>query len=310
MSYFDRLITSLKFLAFMERRNFLNTCGLLLGSAFIPPSFSFSFQDHSLKELRNNIGYFTERGGTILWFVSPEGIALVDSQFPASVEHLLTLLAIEDRTIDVLFNTHHHRDHSSGNIVFESRKTPVVAHRNSKKNQAAVAKRRQIESSQYYPSITFDKNWTLSLGQEKIRCHYFGAAHTDGDAVIHFENSNICHVGDLVFNRRFPYIDKTAGANIENWIAVLEQIQKTFDKDTSFIFGHCGPGWKITGSLEDVKAMRNYLIQLLETVRKALKAGQTRDAIMTMKSIPQAEEWQGKGIERSLTAAYEELALE
>jgi glyoxylase-like metal-dependent hydrolase (beta-lactamase superfamily II) len=37
--------------------------------------------------------------------------------------------------------------------------------------------------------------------------HYFGAGHTNGDSIIHFERAN-AHCGDLVFNRRYPVVDQ------------------------------------------------------------------------------------------------------
>ena len=117
----------------------------------------------------------------------------------------------------------------------------------------------------------------------------------------------MAHIGDLVFNRRFPYIDKGAGANIANWVEVLEAAIKKFDKDTIFVFGHAFDPEKVTGNKEDLKAMQNYLSKLLIFAEKEIKAGKDRESIQVAKSIPGAEEWQGRGIERSLTAAYDEL---
>ena len=63
--------------------------------------------------------------------------------------------------------------------------------------------------TQLYPDTTFSESWSQKVGRETITARYYGRAHTDGDAVIHFENANIVHCGDLVFNRRFPYIDRS-----------------------------------------------------------------------------------------------------
>jgi glyoxylase-like metal-dependent hydrolase (beta-lactamase superfamily II) len=60
-----------------------------------------------------------------------------------------------------------------------------------------------------YQDITFGDSWKQKIGKESIRTYYFGAAHTNGDAIIHFEKANIAHMGDLLFNQRPPVIDKT-----------------------------------------------------------------------------------------------------
>lgn len=259
--------------------------------------------------LRNQVGYFTERGGTIGYFIDKEGIAVVDTQFPEQSQHLISeIQKLTDRKIDLLINTHHHGDHTSGNIAFKGIVNTVVAHENSKKNQMRVAEENNRADTQLYPETTFSKEWKGKAGKETIRMTYFGAAHTDGDALVHFENANVVHAGDLIFNRRFPYIDKTAGANIKSWIEVLEQAQKIYDNDTLFIFGHSDNGFEVIGKKSDVKSFQNYLSRLLETVDAAIKSGKSEEEIMKITSIKGADEWKGDGISRSLSAAYMELA--
>jgi glyoxylase-like metal-dependent hydrolase (beta-lactamase superfamily II) len=158
-----------------------------------------------------------------------------------------------------------------------------------------------------YPDQIFTDTWKTSVGREKIKAHYFGAAHTNGDAIIHFEHANIAHMGDLIFNRRYPVIDRSAGANIKNWIEVLNKTLSTFDEETVFIFGHAFDPEKVTGNKEDIKAMQNYLSKLLQFVEGEIKLGKSKEEIIKARSIPGVAEWQGAGIERGLTAAYEEL---
>ncbi|MBK7010676.1 MAG: hypothetical protein IPH36_19630 [Saprospiraceae bacterium] len=49
-------------------------------------------------------------------------------------------------------------------------------------------------------------------------------------------------IGDLVFNRRFPYIDKGAGASIQGWISVHDAPLRYLDDTTQIICGHAGQG--------------------------------------------------------------------
>ena len=53
--------------------------------------------------------------------------------------------------------------------------------------------------------------------------------------------------------------------------------------------------------------MQNYLAKLLQFVEGEIKAGKSKEEVVKAKSIPGVSEWQGDGIERGLTAAYEEL---
>lgn len=291
------------------KNSILTGAGLSLANSQLFAQLLNQETPYKMTLLRDKVGYFTERGGTIGYFIDKEGIAVADTQFPEQSQHLISeIQKLTDRKIDLLINTHHHGDHTSGNIAFKGIVNTVVAHENSKKNQMRVAEENNRADTQLYPETTFSKEWTGKAGKETISMKYFGAAHTDGDALVHFENANVVHAGDLIFNRRFPYIDKTAGANIKSWIEVLEQAQKIYDNDTLFIFGHSDNGFDVIGKRSDIQAFQNYLSRLLETVDAAIKSGKSEEEIMKITSIKGADEWKGDGISRSLSAAYMELA--
>jgi glyoxylase-like metal-dependent hydrolase (beta-lactamase superfamily II) len=295
----------------MHRRQFLTTSGYSLALLALMNNKALSGilrQSYDFRLLRNNVGIFTEQGGTIAWLANKDGIAVVDSEFQEPANHLIGELKKQSAVpFRYLINTHHHGDHTSGNIAFKGLTGKVVAHENSLTNQKRVAAEQKSEDKQLYPDTTFRDDMDVRVGGENIKLYYYGAAHTDGDAIIHFENANIVHMGDLVFNRRYPYIDKTAGADIRNWIKVLDKAAGKFDKDTTYIFGHALDPKKVTGNREDLIAFRDYLNRLLEQVGREIKAGRSKEQILDIKAIEGAPEWQGEGIGRSLTAAYEEL---
>ena len=84
--------------------------------------------------LTENIGIFSEKGGTIFFHLSKEGIVVVDTQFPDTALHLIDELKKKtEKPFKLIVNTHHHGDHSSGNIAFKDLVTTVVAHQNLKK---------------------------------------------------------------------------------------------------------------------------------------------------------------------------------
>ncbi|MCK7530602.1 MAG: hypothetical protein MZV63_05935 [Marinilabiliales bacterium] len=130
-------------------------------------------------------------------------------------------------------------------------------------------------AAQLYPDTLFDKEWSAKVGEEVVTLN-ISRQHIQMVMPWHFENSNIVHMGDLVFNRRYPYIDKTAGASIKNWIEVLEKAQKIYDKDTQFIFGHADNGFEVIGTKDDIKVFQSYLSRLLDQVGADIKAGKAR----------------------------------
>jgi cyclase len=296
----------------MNRRHFIHYSTLAMGGVSLldHPLFAQLAADdpYKMKMVRDKVGVFTEKGGTIAYLRTKEGWVVVDSEFPEQAQHLIDALKkTSDVPIHLLMNTHHHGDHTGGNIAFKGMVEHVVAHENSLKNQKAVAEKAKTDDKQLYPDTTFSEGWKKKVGGESIRTYYYGPGHTNGDGLIHFENANVLHMGDLVFNRRYPFVDRSAGASVKSWITVLDKTLTTFDAKTVFVFGHAFDPEKITGNKEDIKAFKDYLEKLLVFVGQEIKAGKSKEEVMKATAVPGVTEWQGDGISRSLQAAYEEL---
>jgi len=295
----------------MKRRSFIQNTALTFGAMtlFQQNILSSLFEDPwKIKMLTDNLGIFMEKGGTIAFLLAKKEIVVVDSQFPDQSKHLIDELKKKsENPFTLLINTHHHSDHTAGYISFKGIVEHVLAHENSLKNQKEVAIKNKSEDKQLYPDKTFSDTWDEKFGKEKICLYYYGAGHTNGDALIHFQHANIVHMGDLVFNRRHPFVDRGAGANMKSWMEVLDKAVNKFDTNTQYIFGHAGTGYEVTGKADDLKKFGDYLGNVLKFVDGEIKAGKTKEEILKNKIIPGGEEWKTDGIERPLTAAYEEL---
>ncbi len=297
----------------MQRRSFIKNAAFSMGAlALLNQSSLAQFiadPAWKIKMLTAEIGIFSEKGGTILFMITKKGVVVIDAQFPDTAQHLIDEIKNKtNKPFRLLINTHHHGDHTAGNFAFKGIVPHVLAHANSKINQEKAAVTQKTEAKQLYPDQTFTDTWCEKIGKEKICLHYFGAGHTNGDSMVHLQNSNIVHMGDLVFNRRHPYIDKTAGADIANWIVLLEKATKTFDNNTIYISGHAGNGYETTLNKEDVLLFRDYLENVLKFTDAEMQAGKTKEEILKATEIPGSPQWKGDGIQRSLTAAFEELS--
>ena len=295
----------------MNRRSFVRNAGFSFGALpLLGSNWVIQFiqeNPYKMKMLRNGVGIFTEKGGTIAYYISKKNIAVVDAEFPEQSKHLIDALQKDPGLpFEILINTHHHGDHTSGNISYKGIVPHVAAHTNSLLNQQRVAREKNTESEQLYPDITYGDTWEYNKMKENIKTYYYGPAHTNGDSIIFFPHANIAHVGDLVFNRRWAFVDRSSGASIKNWIVVLDKIQQEFDNDTLFVFGHAYDPEKVTGNKADIKAMQDYLKNLLAFVNSQIKAGKTKEEILKATAIPGVTEWQGDGISRGLESAYEE----
>jgi glyoxylase-like metal-dependent hydrolase (beta-lactamase superfamily II) len=274
-----------------------------------PPQTAFA-------TVRGTVGTFIGQGGTIGWHIAPDGLVVVDAQMPATAKICLDGVTQRSagRRIDCLVNTHHHWDHTAGNGVFKDAVAKILAHANVPGLQKAAAATQAPQpgmpgpNDQVYATATYTNTWREDVGKEVLALKHYGPAHTGGDSVVTFEKANVAHMGDLVFNRRHPFIDRPGGASIAGWITVLEHTIKDHGADTIYVFGHAGPKFPVTGSRADLAYMRDYLTALTDYVGTAMKAGTSRDVIIKRTDVLKGFEDHGPLIERVLTAAYDELA--
>ena len=260
--------------------------------------------------IRRNVGFFTGRGGTIGYLVDPAGVAVVDSQFPDAAKLCLDGLneRSKNRAVDVLINSHHHDDHTLGNVVFKGTAVSIVAHAKAAEHMKSRPGRGAAASEQLFPTATFTEEWRRQIGDEWVRARHYGNAHTSGDAVITFERANVAHMGDLMFNRRQPVVDRPAGASFKNWISVLEKAAADHANDTVYIFGHAGASLPVTGSRADVMVMRDFLTGLLTFVQAEIKAGKSKELVIATKSPIPGFDSHGPASPAVLTAAFDELS--
>ena len=326
----------------LSRRDFLaRSAGVLAATSFAQSAIAHAMQQAApaapqaptwtptFTDVRRNVGFYTGRGGTIGYLIDKGAVVVVDSQFPDSAKACLD--GLNDRSknhgVDLLINSHHHGDHTGGNIVFKGIAKRVLAHERAVELQKMVASQPPRAGGppppeQLYADRTLTTTWREQLGDEWISCKFYGRAHTSGDITITFERANVVHCGDLMFNRRHPVIDRPAGASMKNHISVLEAIAKDHNNNTIYIFGHAGnqpvpagsaPAapimFPVTGPRAELMYFRDYLTALLAYVQGEIKAGKTRDEIAAVRTPLPRFETHGNLTAAILGGAYDDITI-
>lgn len=299
----------------VNRRDFVKT-SMLAGVAGVVPAAPAAAQPAAappapavFTPLRRNVGIFNQRGGTIGWLVSPDGLLVVDSQFADTAPNLLAgLKERSPRQIDVLINSHHHPDHTGGNGVLRPAAKQIVAHVRAAENLKVQSER--AKTTPTMPDVTFPDTWSVTLGDETVRARHWGPAHTGGDVSIHFEQANVVHLGDLLNNRGYANVDGPAGASVHGWIQVLEKMAAAYPADALYVFGHAEAGHPFIGTRGDLHYQRDYFTAVVEMARRARREGRAKEELAQVEVLPKFEHHGGikarLGI--ALTLAYDELA--
>jgi cyclase len=270
----------------MNRRQFLLSSSASVAGVVLSRNVSFAQAPAQpapptvtrFEDLRRGVGMFIGRGGTIGYLINNDGAVGVDSQFIDTAEICVAGLKQKaPKGIAMLINTHHHGDHTGGNKAYGT--SNIVAHENCLKSHRATTEK--TADQQAYASKTFKDVWTEKFGNETIEARYFGPGHTGGDAVIHFQNANVMHMGDLLFNRAHPNIDRAQGARIDNWITILDTVSKRANNDTIIIAGHAKDN-NVRNGRAELAHFRNYLTAVLDHARAGVKAGQSKEEVQKL----------------------------
>lgn len=230
--------------------------------------------------LTDHIYMLKGAGGNIGISTGDDGVFMIDDQFaPLSIKITKAISTISDQSVTFLVNTHFHGDHTGGNANFKAQGAYIVAHDN-------VRKRLQNDNdrgSEALPVITFSDDTTFYLNGDTIYVTHVHNAHTDGDALVYFMESNVLHAGDTFFNGRFPYIDIARGGGIQGDIEAAKKGLMLVNDDTIIIPGH--------GSKATKADYQNYLAMLegvYANIQVAIAEGKTEDDIAMMESLTSA----------------------
>lgn len=236
-------------------------------------------------------------GGNIGVSVGSDGILIVDDQFAGLSEKIeAALVKLEHATVRFVLNTHHHGDHTGGNAMLAEKGATILSHRN-------VRKRLADEGKDGLPMITFDESVSVHFNAEEIKLIHLGPGHTDGDSVVHFTGANVIHMGDLLFNGRFPYVDLGNGGSVDGYIESVRTVLSHATAETKIIPGH-GP----LATMDDLKQFHAMLQETVEMVRQAKSAGKSLDEIQTAGLPDKYKDW-GAGFittDRWIETIYQE----
>ena len=276
-----------------NRSLFLWLGSVLLFAHPIAAQTDWSKVEIKATKVAGNIHMLEGAGGNIGVSVGEDGILIVDDQFaPLADKIKAALKSLGEGKLKFVLNTHWHGDHTGGNAAF-GREAPVIAHENVRKRlsteqKSEVFKRTTPASpKEALPVITFGQSLSVHFNGEEIRVIHFPQGHTDGDSVIFFTSSNVVHMGDDFFARRFPFVDLESGGTVLGLTKNIGDILAKLPADVKIIPGH-GP----ISTVDDLKLYHRMLVETTDIVRKKMAAGRTLDQIKA-DGVP--EEWKPWG---------------
>jgi len=246
-------------------------------------TYSQNFDSVQIKttKLTESIYMLEGSGGNIGVLVGNDGIIIIDDQFGPLTEKIKTALSkISDKPVKFVINTHFHGDHAGGNENFGKQGAIIVAHDNARKRLSvdyffeAFKETQKASPYEALPKVTFADSVTFHLNGETVHVFYAKNAHTDGDVIIHFKESNIFHCGDVFVRYGFPFIDDGGGGSIDGMVNAIERLITMTNDQSKIIPGHGAMSTK-----KDLIDYKNMLVTVRTRIADGIKQGKTLQQI-------------------------------
>jgi glyoxylase-like metal-dependent hydrolase (beta-lactamase superfamily II) len=227
-------------------------------------------------------------GGNTAVFIQANSVTLVDSKVPGWGQPLIEKVReLTDKPITTLINTHTHFDHTGGNPEFPAT-VEVVTHENTarymKENNPVTGLTIDVPDvfknagGRGFAKRTFRDRLTLGSGNDRVELHYFGRAHTGGDAFVVFPVARALHTGDAFPNKGVPIMDANNGGSGVQYADTIAKAAALPNVDT-VITGHA----PATMTMADVKEYAEFNLAFVDHVRSIKKAGQTLEQAIAWK---------------------------
>lgn len=211
---------------------------------------------------------------SMVLIVGEEKVVLIDDGMaPITADLVATVDELAGRSIDFVVNTHVHGDHVGSNASLAENGAVIFAHHNLRKR--LVEDPAPAGGVGGLPVVTFADGVHFHLNGEEVHVFHVKKAHTDGDAAVHFTETNVIVAGDLHFNYMFPFIDLDSGGTVNGYIAGMRRLIKMADEDTVII-----PGHGELGSRADLQAAVDMLTDAQSRVEALVLEGMTADEVV------------------------------
>jgi glyoxylase-like metal-dependent hydrolase (beta-lactamase superfamily II) len=207
--------------------------------------------------------------------VGPDNAMIIDALGPPvhAKEFRAAVLRTTNKPVTRLVNTHHHRDHTNGDYLWQPAEivmTPVMrelvlaqgipAHPYDTRPdwQAGVSELKLAP-----PTTVITGETTYYYGDREVRLLLPGPGHTAGDIMVYLPREKILFTGDIAFFKATP---ATFAASIGPWLKTIDRIM-AMDVDI-IVPGH-GP----VGGKAELAEARDYLKLLVNEIRRGYNAG-------------------------------------
>lgn len=227
------------------------------GAHGVPIDFAVGY---AVEPLGGGLHFVTNGVDQVIFAATGEGVVLVDAP-PGMVDAIAAAIAgVTDEPITHVVYSHYHHDHIGGAGQLAPAAT-FVAHA-----ATATELERAADPDRPVPTVTFEDDYTLTVGSQVLELGYHGPNHVDGNISVLAPEQGVLMMVDVVWPGWVPFVELGQAEHVPGYVDAFDEIL-AFDFDV-FVGGHVGR----YGTRQDVEDVHAYVLELREHAGAALGA--------------------------------------
>jgi len=217
-----------------------------------------SEKGYVVNEIRDGLYWVTDGAYNTMFMVTREGVVAVDAPPTLGAKYLQAISEVTSKPVVYLIYSHEHTDHIGAAYLFP-KTVKIVA----QKETARILEERR-DPRRPAPTITFEQNYVVKLGNKELVLEYPGINHERGNIYIYAPAQKTLMLVDVVYPGYLPYKNLGIAEDLSGYSAAQKRAL-SYDFST-FVGGHVTR----LGAKNDVELSIEFYKDLRRTTESAL----------------------------------------
>ncbi|MFZ8923042.1 MAG: DUF4377 domain-containing protein [Nitrosopumilaceae archaeon] len=234
-------------------------------------------------EIADGVYWLIGSGYQVMFFTTGSGVIVIDAPQPLGEKYLQAISEVTDEPITHMIYSHSHADHTGFAGMIFSDDIEYIAHQDT-----ADILISENDPNRPIPTITFEDEYSLLVGDTELELYYIGPFHSEGDIVIYDSANKIVMAVDLFHPGAAPYRGFGVTVNLDEHIKAHDTLISDFDFDV-LVSGH----EEILGTKEHVRIDKEFVMSVIDNTKQAMEVGPEDEIISTCVNMTD-QQWEGK----------------
>ena len=196
--------------------------------------------------------------------MTDKGVVAVDAPPSLGQKYLKAIAEVTNKPVNYLIYSHAHIDHIGAAGLFPKNVTIIAQDETARELQNARAVAKNVTMVPPVPTVTFSKNYTLTIGNQTLKLDYYGNNHLPGNIFIYAPKQKVLMLVDIVFPGWVPFPYLAIAKDVAGFIKAHDIALDNYDFD-KFVGGHLTR----LGTRNDVVVQKEFVTDLMNAATKA-----------------------------------------